>query len=61
VKYECRGIISTVPDHVIVRVVLVIVFGYVSLTFLSVELKPETEQPVLVVSTKFSGSALRST
>jgi len=45
------------PITVIVRVVLVIVFGYVSLTFLSVELKPETEQPVLVVSTKFSGAA----
>ena len=28
------------PITVIVRVVLVIVFGYVSLTFLSVELKP---------------------
>lgn len=45
------------PITVIVRVVLVIVFGYVSLTFLSVELKPETEQPVLVVSTQFSGAA----
>jgi HAE1 family hydrophobic/amphiphilic exporter-1 len=42
---------------VIVRVLLVIVFGYVGLTFLSVELKPETEQPVLVVSTKFPGAA----
>ncbi len=45
------------PITVIVRVLLVIVFGYVSLTFLSVELKPETEQPILVVSTTFPGAA----
>jgi len=45
------------PITVIVRVLLVLVFGYVSLTFLVVELKPETEQPVLVVSTKFPGAA----
>jgi hydrophobic/amphiphilic exporter-1 (mainly G- bacteria), HAE1 family len=45
------------PITVIVRVLLVIVFGYVSMTFLSVELKPETEQPVLVVSTSFPGAA----
>jgi HAE1 family hydrophobic/amphiphilic exporter-1 len=45
------------PITVIVRVLLVIVFGYVCLTFLVVELKPETEQPVLVVSTKFPGAA----
>ncbi len=45
------------PITVIVRVLLVLVFGYVSLTFLVVELKPETEQPVLVVSTRFPGAA----
>lgn len=45
------------PITVIVRVVLVLVFGYVCLTFLTVELKPDTEQPVLVVNTKFSGAA----
>ena len=45
------------PITVIVRVLLVIVFGYVCATFLSVELKPDTEQPVLVVITRFSGSA----
>ena len=41
----------------ITRVLLVIVFGYVCVTFLSVELKPETEQPVLVVNTSFVGAA----
>jgi HAE1 family hydrophobic/amphiphilic exporter-1 len=45
------------PITVVVRVLLVLVFGYVSLTFLSVELKPETEQPILVVATEFSGAA----
>ncbi|HMK33537.1 MAG TPA: efflux RND transporter permease subunit [Desulfomonilaceae bacterium] len=45
------------PITVIVRVLLVIVFGYVSVTFLSVELKPETEQPILVVNTTFPGAA----
>ena len=45
------------PITVIVRVLLVIVFGYVSATFLSVELKPETEQPILVISTTFPGAA----
>jgi hydrophobic/amphiphilic exporter-1 (mainly G- bacteria), HAE1 family len=39
------------------RVLLVIVFGYVCVTFLTVELKPETEQPVLVVTTPFVGAA----
>ncbi|MBM4328452.1 MAG: efflux RND transporter permease subunit [Deltaproteobacteria bacterium] len=45
------------PITVIVRVLLVIVFGYVSLTFLTVELKPETDPPVLVVATAFPGAA----
>ncbi len=45
------------PITVIVRALLVIVFGYVCLTFLSVELKPETEQPTLVISTGFPGAA----
>lgn len=45
------------PITVIVRFLLVIVFGYVCMTRLSVELKPETEQPVLVVSTSFPGAA----
>jgi len=45
------------PITVIVRVLLVIVFGYVCLTFLVVELKPDTERPQLVVSTRFSGAA----
>ncbi|MBI5250403.1 MAG: efflux RND transporter permease subunit, partial [Desulfomonile tiedjei] len=45
------------PITVIVRVLLVLVFGYVCLTFLTIELKPDTEQPVLVVSTRFSGAA----
>ena len=34
-----------------------LVFGYVCMTFLTVELKPNTDQPVLVVSTVFTGSA----
>lgn len=45
------------PITVIVRVLLVLVFGYVCMTFLTVELKPETEQPVLVVLTRFPGAA----
>ncbi len=45
------------PITVIVRVLLVIVFGYVCATFLPVELKPDTEQPLLVVLTRFSGAA----
>ena len=45
------------PITVIVRVLLVIVFGYVCLTFLTVELKPETEEPILLVSTTFPGAA----
>ena len=45
------------PITVIVRVLLVLVFGYVCLTFLTVELKPETEQPVLMVRTLFPGAA----
>ena len=45
------------PITVIVRVLLVIVFGYVCLKFLSVELKPDTEQPILVVVTTFPGAA----
>ena len=45
------------PVTQITRVLLVIVFGYVCVTFLSVELKPETEQPVLVVNTSFVGAA----
>jgi len=45
------------PITVIVRVLLVIVFGYVCTKFLSVELKPDTEQPILVVVTSFPGAA----
>jgi HAE1 family hydrophobic/amphiphilic exporter-1 len=45
------------PITVIVRVLLVIFFGYVCWTFLVRELKPETEQPVLVVATRFPGAA----
>jgi hydrophobic/amphiphilic exporter-1 (mainly G- bacteria), HAE1 family len=45
------------PVTQITRVLLVIVFGYVCVTFLTVELKPETEQPVLVVTTEFVGAA----
>jgi HAE1 family hydrophobic/amphiphilic exporter-1 len=45
------------PITVIVRVLLVMVFGYVSLTFLTVELKPDTEEPILVVTTTFPGAA----
>ncbi len=45
------------PITVIVRVLLVMVFGYVSLTFLPVALKPDTEQPVLVINTQFPGAA----
>ncbi|MBI5248659.1 MAG: efflux RND transporter permease subunit [Desulfomonile tiedjei] len=45
------------PITVIVRVLLVLVLGYVCMTFLVVELKPDTEQPVLVVSTRFPGAA----
>jgi len=45
------------PITVIVRVLLVFVFGYVCLTFLIVELKPETERPQLMVLTKFQGAA----
>lgn len=45
------------PITQIVRVLLVIVFGYVCFTFLVVELKPDTERPTLVVSTRFPGAA----
>ncbi|MFH0824094.1 MAG: efflux RND transporter permease subunit, partial [Pseudomonadota bacterium] len=45
------------PITVIVRVLLVFVFGYVCLNFLVVELKPDTERPQLVVHTKFPGAA----
>jgi hydrophobic/amphiphilic exporter-1 (mainly G- bacteria), HAE1 family len=45
------------PVTVIVRVLLVIVFGFVSLTRLSVELKPDTEEPILLLSTTFPGAA----
>ncbi|MEW6347698.1 MAG: efflux RND transporter permease subunit [Thermodesulfobacteriota bacterium] len=45
------------PITVIVRVLLVFVFGYVCLTFLTVELKPETEPPTLVIFTRFPGAA----
>ncbi len=45
------------PITVIVRVLLVMVFGYVSLTFLTIELKPDTEDPVLVVTTTWTGAA----
>jgi len=38
-------------------VLLVIVFGYVCVRFLGVELKPDTEQPILVVATTFPGAA----
>ncbi len=45
------------PITVIVRVLLVIVLGYVCLTFLVVELKPETDPPVVVIATRFPGAA----
>ena len=45
------------PITVIVRVLLVIVFGYVCSTFLPVELKPDTQQPTLVIATTFPGAA----
>jgi HAE1 family hydrophobic/amphiphilic exporter-1 len=45
------------PISVIVRVLLVLVFGYVCMKFLSVELKPDTEQPMLIVATTFPGAA----
>ena len=45
------------PITVIVRVLLVIVFGYVCSTFLSVELKPDTQQPTLAIATTFPGAA----
>ena len=45
------------PITVIVRVLLVIVFGYVCSTFLRVELKPDTQQPTLVIATTFPGAA----
>lgn len=45
------------PITVIVRVLIVIVFGYVCGKFLTVELKPETENPILVIVTRFPGAA----
>lgn len=45
------------PISVIVRVLLVIVFGYVCVQFLGVELRPDTDQPVLVVVSTFPGAA----
>ncbi|MGC8603122.1 MAG: efflux RND transporter permease subunit [Desulfomonilaceae bacterium] len=45
------------PITVIVRVLLVIVFGYVCLNFLTVELKPDTEEPILLVTTLYPGAA----
>ncbi|MGC8603121.1 MAG: efflux RND transporter permease subunit, partial [Desulfomonilaceae bacterium] len=49
------------PITVIVRVLLVFVFGYVCSTFLIVELKPNTDIPTLVVSTVFTGAAPEET
>lgn len=45
------------PITVIVRVLLVLVFGYVCLTFLKVELKPDTQPPLLAIITEFPGAA----
>ena len=45
------------PITVMVRVLLVFVFGYVCLTFLDVELKPDTSPPVLAIVTEFPGAA----
>ena len=45
------------PITVIVRVLLVMVFGYVCLTFLKVELKPDTTPPLLAVITEYPGAA----
>jgi HAE1 family hydrophobic/amphiphilic exporter-1 len=45
------------PITVIVRVLLVLVFGYVCSMFLAVELKPDTQSPVLVIATVFPGAA----
>jgi hydrophobic/amphiphilic exporter-1 (mainly G- bacteria), HAE1 family len=45
------------PITVIVRVLLVAVFGYVCVTFLDVELKPDTSPPVLAIITEFPGAA----
>jgi HAE1 family hydrophobic/amphiphilic exporter-1 len=45
------------PITVIVRVLLVLVFGYVCLTFLEVELKPDTQPPVIAIITDYPGAA----
>ncbi len=45
------------PITVIVRVLLVLVFGYVCLTFLEVELKPDTQPPVIAIITPYPGAA----
>ncbi len=45
------------PITVIVRVLLVIVFGYVCMNFLTVELKPDTEEPILLITTLWTGAA----
>ncbi|MDQ7785623.1 MAG: efflux RND transporter permease subunit [Desulfomonilaceae bacterium] len=45
------------PITVIVRVLLVVVFGYVCMTLLDVELKPDTSPPVLAIITEYPGAA----
>ena len=45
------------PITVIVRVLLVAIFGYVCVTSLEVELKPDTSPPVLAIITEFPGAA----
>ncbi len=45
------------PITVIVRVLLVAVFGYVCVTSLDVELKPDTTPPLLAIITEFPGAA----
>ncbi len=45
------------PITVLVRVLLVAVFGYVCVKFLDVELKPDTSPPVLGIITEFPGAA----
>lgn len=47
------------PVTVIVRVVLVILFGLVSYTFLNVELTPNIDYPILAVVTTFPGEAVQ--
>ncbi len=54
---EYSRVVSSISYNRHSSSLLVIVFGYVCLTFLTVELKPDTEEPILLVTTLWTGAA----